>query len=104
MNWLAFILCFSISVLVAAFLGKLLVANRPGWTRRRRKWTAVLVMPLFIGVLTLAGLGWVIWTGPGTGENMQDLGLIVTAIAGAIFAAIALAGGLVGAKYAEPQP
>ena len=104
MNWLAFILCFSISVLVAAFLGKLLAANRPGWTRRRRKWTAVLVMPLFIAGLTLAGLAWVVFTGPGTGENMQDLALIVTATAGALFAAVALAGGLVGARYAERQP
>ena len=98
MNWLAFLFAFGFSAILGGVFGRLAERSRPGWSARRRLWTVALILPGFIGVLTIAGVAWVIFTGPGTGENMQDLALVVTASVGAVFAVIALAGGLVGAS------
>ena len=98
MNWLALILAFCISAVMGAFFARLAGRNRPGWSARRRLWTAALILPFFIGLLTFTGLAWVLAMGSGTGDNMQGLALVVTASVGGIFAAIALGGGLVGAS------
>ena len=98
MNWLVLILAFGLSSVLGSVFARLAERNRPGWSGMRRLWVAALVLPAFVGLLTLAGLSWVLLVGPGTGENMQDLALIVTAAIGAIFAAVSLAGGLVGAS------
>jgi hypothetical protein len=102
-NWLVLIGVFAISVLVGSRLASYACRNRPDWTPRRRRWVAASIVPAFVAVLTIAGLAWVIVTGPGSGENMQDLALIVTAGAGAVFAAVALGGGLVGAAIGAPK-
>ena len=103
MNWLAFIIAFGFSAIVGGIFAKLSRSNRPQWSARRRLWVSASIMPAFIGLLTVAGLAWVLLVGPGTGENMQDLALIVTAAACAIFAAVALAGGLIGASLGAPR-
>ena len=100
MNWLALIAAFSIALLVGASMARLLTLNRPSWTPRRRLWTAASVLPGFILLATLAGIGFILVTGPGRGENMQDLAVAATATVGAIFGLIALLGGLVGASFA----
>lgn len=104
MNWLAYILAFVIALVVGSFLGRLLARSRPHWGSTRRLWAAALVLPMFIVLLTAVGLAWVVLAGPGEGENMLDLALVVTAMAGAFFAVIALIGGLVGASLAERRP
>ena len=101
MNWLVLIGAFGISVLMGAFLANLLERSRPGWSVRRRLWAAASVLPIFILLATVIGLVWVLVSGPGKGENMQDLALVVTAMIGALFAAVALVGGLVGGSFAQ---
>ena len=101
MNWLALILAFCVAVLMGAFLASLLERSRPNWGARRRLWAAASALPLFILLATAAGLAWILVAGPGTGENMQDLALVVTAMIGALFAVVALVGGLVGGSFAQ---
>ena len=103
MNWLAFILAFGFSAVLGSVFATLAARNRPAWSARRRLWTAALILPSFIVVLTVGGLAWVLLIGPGVGENMQDLALIATAAIGAIFAGLALVGGLVGASLGAPR-
>lgn len=98
MNWLVLILAFCIGALMGAFFSRLAGRSRPGWTARRRLCIAASILPCLIGLLTLGGLAWVVLTGPGAGENMQDLALVVTAIVGSILAGLAFLGGIVGAS------
>ncbi len=101
MNWLVLILAFCIAVLMGAFLANLLARSRPGWSARRQLWTAASALPIFIMLATVFGLAWILVSGPGKGENMQDLAVVVTAMIGAFFAAVALIGGLVGGSFAQ---
>ena len=103
MNWLALIAAFAVSLLTGAFLARLLERSRPDWPPRRRLWTAASALPIFIGVATMCGILVVVATGPGTGENMQDLAVAATATVGVIFAIIALAGGFVGASLGSTR-
>jgi prolipoprotein diacylglyceryltransferase len=97
-NWLVFILAFCIGALMGAFFSRLAGRSRPNWTAKRRLCVSASILPCFLGVLTLGGLAWILFAGPGTGENMQDLALIVTAIVGSILAGLAFLGGFVGAS------
>ena len=101
MNWLVLIVAFCIAMLMGAFLANLIERSRPGWSARRRLWAAAAVLPCFILLATAIGLALILVPGPGTGENMQDLALVVTAMIGALFAGIALVGGLVGGSFAQ---
>ena len=103
MNWIALIAGFAIALAVGAFVGRLLERNRPGWSARRRRWTAALLLPGFVLLATMAGIGFVLVVGPGTGENMQDLAVAVTAFVGLVFAFVAVIGGLAGATFAARQ-
>lgn len=98
MNWLVLILTFCVGALMGAFFSRLAARSRPNWTARRRSLLAASILPCLIGVLTLGGLGWIVLTGPGAGENMQDLALVVTAIVGSILAGLAFLGSFVGAS------
>ena len=101
MNWLVLIAAFCIAVLMGAFLANLLERSRPGWSARRQLWAAASALPIFIVIATVIGLAWILVSGPGKGENMQDLALVVTIAIGALFAGVALVGGLVGGSFAQ---
>ena len=103
MNWIALIVAFAIALAVGAIAGRLLERSRPVWSARRRLWTAALALPGFILLVTLAGIGFLSLAGPGSGENMQDLAVVVTAFIGLVFAIVALIGGLAGATFAARQ-
>ena len=98
MNWLVLIFAFCIGAFMGAFFSRLAGRSRPNWTDKRRLWVAALILPCVLGLLTLGAMAWIVVTGPGDGENMQDLALVVTAIVGSILAGLALLGGLVGAS------
>lgn len=102
MNWVTLIVAFAVAVAVGAFLARLLERSRPGWTRQRRLWTAAAVLPGFLIAATLVGEAWVMATGADTG-GMRDLALFAVALVGAVLAAIAFAGGLVGASFASAR-
>ena len=101
MNWSALIVAFAVAVVMGAFLANLLERRRLDWSARRRLWTAAAVLPGFILAATLVGIAIILFTGPGSGENMRDLAVAATAAVGGIFALIALVGGLVGASFAR---
>jgi len=100
MNWLVLLLAFSLAVVVGAWLAGVLARRRPQWSGRRRLFVAALVLPAFVLIASLAGIAWITVSGPGTGENMQDLAVVATATVGGIFALLTLVGGLVGAVLA----
>ena len=100
MNWLVPILTFVIAIWLSVFLARLLERNRTGWTDRRRAWVAASVLPAFILFLTFVGMAWIL-IGPGPRKGLLDLWLVVTAALGAVCAAVALVGGLVGASFAR---
>jgi hypothetical protein len=101
MNRIAMILAFAIAVALGAFLARLLERTRGEWSARRRLWVAASVLPAFLLLATVAGVLWVLFSGPGEGENMQDLAVAATAFVGALFSLIALIGGMVGARLAR---
>ena len=100
MSWSAFIIAFGVAVMVAAFLEPRIADARPGWTVRRRRLAAASVLPLLLLLLTAIALLAVFLIGPGDGENMQTLALVVTGAAGLLFAALTLAAGILGASMA----
>ena len=100
MNWLTLLIAFSLAVLLGAGLAGLLSRSRPQWSDRRRLFVAALILPGFALVATLAGIAWLLLTGPGTGENMQDLAVWATAVVGGVLTLLTFVGGLVGALLA----
>ena len=74
MNWLALILAFGFSAMMAGFFVKLTARSRPAWSPRRRLWTAALILPCFIAALTLFVLI----------EKIGPAGTIVARLVGAV--------------------
>ena len=103
MNWLVLLIAFSLGVVIGGWLSRLLARSRPQWTDRKRLFVAASVLPAFTLLLTLVGIVWVIVSGPGTGENMQDLAVFATAGVGGIFAILTLLGSLVGGSLARSR-
>ena len=101
MNWSFLLIAFALAVFMGASLARFFARSRPEWSARRRLLTAASVLPFFTLVMTIAGVLWVLISGPGTGENMQDLAVAATAVVGALVAALALIGGLVGAGLVQ---
>ena len=99
-NWSAFIIAFGIAVIVAAFLDPRIADARPDWSVRRRRLAAASLLPALILLATILGLLWVLFTGPGDGENMQDLALAATGTIGLLFAVLTMVAGLLGASVA----
>ena len=99
-NWAAFIIAFGVAVIVGAFMEPRIGTARPHWSVRKRRVAAASLLPALILLLTIAGLLWLLVTGPGEGENMQDLALAVTAAVGLLFAVLTLAAGWLGASAA----
>jgi len=101
MNWLTLIIVLIFAVSVAAWGRRQLTRRKPQWSAGRQMLTTVFALPVLILLATLMGMAWVLLSGPGEGENMQDLALAVMAAIGALFALIALAGGVIGAALAR---
>ena len=97
MNWPVLIIAFCVAVLTGASAASLLARIRPEWSERRRLLIAALTLPAITLGAALIGLVVVLMTGPGDGENMQDLALAAIATIGALFALIAFIGGIIGA-------
>ncbi|MBA3577423.1 MAG: hypothetical protein H0W39_07425 [Sphingomonas sp.] len=97
MNWPVFIIAFCIAVLTGAAAASLLARIRPQWSDRRRLITSAAALPAVTSAAAVAGIFALLATGPGEGENMQDLALAAIVTIGALFAMIAFVGGLIGA-------
>ena len=98
MNWLVLIVSFAIAVMIGSFLAGKLERSRPGWSARRRKWTAASALPAFIVLLAIGAVAVTMATIPAA--EYRDLYSAVYAIMGAIFFVVTLIGGLVGAGAA----
>lgn len=101
MNWTILLLNFALAVFMGAGSASLFAQTRPGWSRRKQLFAAALVLPAVTLLLTLAGLAYVLLSGAGAGENMQDLAIATMAAVGTFFAAVAFAGGVVGAVMTQ---
>lgn len=97
MNWPLLIFAFCVAVLTGAIAATTLARMRPQWSDRRRLLVSALLLPAFTLFATLAGLAAILATGPGRGENMQDLALAAVASVGVMFASVAFLGGVIGA-------
>jgi hypothetical protein len=103
MNGLVLIAAFAIGVLSGSFLLSLFERHRRHWSTQRQQWTAAFALPAVILIATVAGTAWVATSGPGSGENMQDLAVVATAAVGALFGIVALFGGIVGVRVAKDR-
>ena len=97
MNWPFLIFAFCVAVLTGAIAATTLARMRPQWSERRRLLISALLLPAFTLFATLAGLAAILVTGPGDGENMQDLALAAVASIGVLFASVGFLGGVIGA-------
>jgi hypothetical protein len=101
MNWTMLFIAFALAVIMGMAFSALLIQLRPQWSPRRRMLVAASWLPGIVVLLTLGGLIVVLLSGPGAGENMQDLAVAATLAIGAFFAVLGFAGGLVGAALAQ---
>jgi hypothetical protein len=101
MNWALLFMAFALAVVMGMGFAALLLQMRPHWSSRKRTLIAASCLPAVVIALTLVGLVVVMRTGPGSGENMQDLAITATATIGGFFAVLGFLGGLVGASIAE---
>ena len=101
MNWAVILIAFIFAVLAAAWVHGILTRQRPEWSERRLMIGATLALPVVILVASLAGIAFVLVSGPGEGENMQDLAVAVIAAMGGLFSLVAIAGGLVGVSLSR---
>ena len=101
MNWTFLLFSFCIAVLAGAIGATTLARMFPHWSERRRLWTAALLLPALTLFFTAVGIVVALATGPGEGENMQDLIVASIATMGALFALLALVGGLIGAALRQ---
>ena len=101
-NGPVFIFAFCVAVLAGAIAATTVARVRPQWSERRRMMVSALLLPAFTLFATLAGLATILVTGPGDGENMQDLALVATAMVGVLFAFLFFIGGMIGAGLRQP--
>ena len=104
MKWTPIIIAAILAVFAGAGANVLLTRRRPAWRPWRRLFTAAAAPPALVAILTVAGVAYVLISGPGEGENMQDLAVIVTLIIGVFFAFVTFCGGLVGAVWVDKGP
>ncbi|HUE78426.1 MAG TPA: hypothetical protein VMN38_02180 [Sphingomicrobium sp.] len=98
MNWIPLFVAFGLAVLAGAWANARLASRKPTWSIRRRVFTASTPLPAIVVVASAIGVGWYVM---GSSENMRDLAIAVVIGVGAIFAAVTLAGGLIGAVMVE---
>jgi hypothetical protein len=99
---LTFILiAFALAVLMGASFAALLAQLRPGWSKRRRMFTAASALPLITVAATLLGILFILTQAGGVEEGMRDLAVAALGGLGGVFAFIAFGGGLVGAALAQ---
>ena len=101
MNWSFLLLSFCLALMSGAIAMATLVRMRPGWSQRRQRIVAALVLPAITLTVTAAGLLFVLFSGPGEGENMQDLALTAVAVLGLASAVLAFVGGIIGASLLQ---
>ena len=101
MNWAVILIAFIFAVLAAAWVHGVLARRRPEWSERRLMIGATLALPILILIASVAGIAFVLVSGPGKGENMQDLAVAVIAAMGGLFSLVAITGGLVGVSLAR---
>jgi Kef-type K+ transport system membrane component KefB len=101
MNWTILVIAFCLAILAGAISVTTLASMRPQWSNRRQALAAAAVLPAITLFVAAIGIVAVLVTGPGDGENMQDLAVAVVAAMGGIFALLAFVGGLLGAKIRQ---
>jgi hypothetical protein len=97
MNWGFLLIGFALAVFMGSALVSLLVTIRPGWSARRRRLTAALLLPVITLVTTLLGILFVATANHGQSEQMEDLAIAALVTLGGGFTLLAWVGGLVGA-------
>jgi hypothetical protein len=97
MNWTPFLFAFCLAVITAAIAATVIARMRPHWSPRKQLLCAAFALPSATLLATLLGLLAILLTGPGPGENMQDLAIAAVGTIGLLFTLIAMVGGLVGA-------
>jgi len=91
MNALPFVLAAAVAFFCGFWASGWMAQRRPNWSRRKRNLAAAAPLPSIILLAALGGATWTVLSGPGTGENMQDLALVVIAVMGLMFAALTFA-------------
>ena len=103
MNALPFVIAGVIAFFCGAWASGWLARRRPDWSPRKRHWMAALPLPLIILLAAVAGAAWTVISGPGRGENMQGLALVVIGSMGAMFAVLTFAAAFLGAARRDRE-
>ena len=97
MNWTFVLIGFALAVFMGSALVSLLATIRPQWSRRRRRLTAALALPLITLIATGIGALIIATADHGGSEQMEDLAIAALGTIGGGFALLAWIGGLIGA-------
>jgi len=97
MNWTFVLIGFALAVFMGSALVSLLATIRPQWSKRRRRLTAALALPLITLIATGIGALIIANADHGGSERMEDLAIAALATIGGGFALLAWIGGLIGA-------
>lgn len=101
MNWTLLVFGFCLAIVAGAIAATTLARMRPQWSERRRLIVAALLLPAATLLAALAGIAAVLAGGAGGGGKMTDLAVAAIASIGALFASVALLGGVIGAALRQ---
>ena len=97
MNWTFVLIGFALAVFMGSALVSLLATIRSQWSKRRRRLTAAVILPVITLIATGLGVLFVATADHGESEQMEDLAIAALATIGGGFAVLAWIGGLIGA-------
>ena len=100
-NWSFLLVSFCLALMSGAIAVVTLARIRPGWSGRRLRILAALVLPAITLFATGAALLFVALSGSGEGADMKDLALRAIAVIGGAFAILAFVGGIIGASLLQ---
>jgi len=101
MNWSFVLIGFALAVFMGSALVSLLATIRPQWSRRKRRLTAALALPLVTLIATAIGALIIAMADHGESEQMEDLAIAAVGTIGGGFALLAWIGGLLGATLSS---
>ena len=101
MNWSLILFGFCLAVVTGAIAAATLARMKPHWTEKRRLLVASAILPTVTLIAALLGIVLLFRSSVSAGKEMTDLAAAAILTTGALFAAIALAGGFIGAALRQ---
>lgn len=101
MNWSLILFGFCLAVVTGAVAAATLARMKPHWTEQRRLLVASAILPTVTLISALLGIVLLLRSSRSAGGEMSDPAAVAILSTGALFAAIALVGGFIGAALRQ---